>query len=204
MAKLTPAQNRVLSFVRDFIAREQVPPTQAEITAAMGFSSRTATRDHLNTLERKGVLTQQPGTARGIRLREEANHATGLPLIGRVAAGAPLLAVEHVEGHYRVDAGMFKPAPDYLLRVHGESMRDAGILDGDLIAVHRTPDARDGQIVVARIEDEVTVKRFQRRGSGIALLPENPDFSPILVSPHTPGFAIEGRMVGLIRPTSEG
>lgn len=199
MAKLTPAQNRVLNFIREFITREQVPPTQAEITAAMGFSSRTATRDHLNALERKGALSQQSGTARGIRLPDESPNNNTLPLIGRVAAGAPLLAVEHVEGHYRVDADLFRPTADYLLRVRGESMRDAGICDGDLLAVHRTPEARTGQIVVARVDDEVTVKRFQRHGETIELLPENPDFSPLIISPDTPGFAIEGLMVGLIR-----
>ncbi len=201
---LTPAQSRVLQFIEAFISREHMPPTQAEITAAMGFASRTATRDHLNALQRKGVLSQQPGAARGIRLRQSPAEKIGLPLIGRVAAGAPILAVEHVEDHYQVDAGLFQPAADYLLRVRGESMRNAGILDGDLLAVHRTPQAREGQIVVARVGDEVTVKRFQRRGEAIALLPENPDFQPLVIAPGSTDFAIEGLMVGLIRPSTEG
>lgn len=196
---LTPAQARVLRFIADYIAREQMPPTQAEITAAMGFASRTAARDHLNALERKGHIAQQSGTARGLRLLQ-VEAEPGLPLIGRVAAGAPLLAVEHVEGHYQVDAALFQPRADYLLRVQGLSMRDAGILDGDLLAVHRTPEARPGQIVVARVEGDVTVKHFSRQGDSIALLPDNPDFSPLIVPPGTADFAIEGRMVGLIRP----
>ncbi len=200
---LTPAQSRVLQFIEAFIARERMPPTQAEITAAMGFASRTATRDHLNALERKGVLTQQPGAARGIRLQQPPEEKVGLPLIGRVAAGVPILAVEHVEDHYQVEASLFQPRADYLLRVRGESMRDAGILDGDLLAVHRSPQAREGQIVVARVGDEVTVKRFRRRGDAIELQAENPDFSPLVIAPGTADFAIEGLMVGLIRPSPE-
>ncbi len=202
--QLTPAQSRVLQFIEAFIARERMPPTQAEITAAMGFASRTATRDHLNALERKGALSQQPGAARGIRLQQPPPEKIGLPLIGRVAAGAPILAVEHVEDHYQVDAGLFRPQADYLLRVRGESMRDAGILDGDLLAVHRTPQAREGQIVIARVGDEVTVKRFRRRGNAIELQAENPAFAPLQIAPDTPDFAIEGLMVGLIRPSTEG
>lgn len=201
--KLTPAQSRVLQFIEAFIAREHMPPTQAEITAAMGFASRTATRDHLNTLERKGVLRQQPGAARGIRLLRATADNTSLPLVGRVAAGAPILALEHVEEHYQVDSALFRPRADYLLRVRGESMRDAGILDGDLLAVHRTPQAHEGQIVVARVGDEVTVKRFHRRGDAIELQAENPDFAPLLISPGQAEFAIEGCMVGLIRPTTD-
>lgn len=204
VTSLTPAQTRVLHFIEGFIARERMPPTQAEITAAMGFASRTATRDHLNALERKGVLSQQPGSARGIRLRQSRQEKVGLPLIGRVAAGAPILAVEHVEDHYQVDSGLFQPKADYLLRVRGESMRNAGILDGDLLAVHRTPQAYEGQIVVARVGDEVTVKRFRRRGDAIELLPENPDFQPLVIAPGSTDFAIEGLMVGLIRPSTEG
>lgn len=200
MPTLTTQQARVLDVIRDYLDREQRPPTQAEITRVMGFASRTATRDHLAALARKGVIAQDTGAARGIRLLDTPAAAHSLPLIGRVAAGAPLLAVEHIESRHAIDPTLFRPQADYLLRVHGQSMRDAGIADGDLLAVHRTPEARQGQIVVARLEDEVTVKRFERQGQRVYLLPANPDFAPIEVDLRRQNLVIEGLMVGLIRP----
>ena len=162
---------------------------------AFGFRSHNAAQTHLQALARKGVIELRSGASRGIRLRDGG----GLPLVGRVAAGQPILSEQHIEDHYSVDPRLFTPAPDYLLRVRGQSMKDAGILDGDLLAVHRTPEAHNGQIVVARLEDEVTVKRFRRRGSRVTLQPENPEFEPIIVDLRRDPLVIEGIGVGLIR-----
>ena len=193
--ELTPKQQKILDFVRKTIEKTGFPPTRAEIAKAFRYSSPNAAEDHLRTLERKGALELTPGASRGIRLAE----GLGLPLIGRVAAGSPILAEEHVERRCQVDPTLFQPRADYLLKVRGMSMRDAGILDGDLLAVHRTREARSGQIVVARVHDEVTVKRLRRRGSIAELLPENPEFKPIVLDLHHDELAIEGIGVGVIR-----
>ena len=182
-----------------------MPPTRAEIASGLGFSTPSSAEDHLQALARKGAIDMIPGAWRGLRLKEWPGVPIQgtLPLVGRVAAGHPILAVENIEAHYRVDPALFSPRADYLLRVRGESMRDAGLLDGDLLAVHRTREARNGQVVVARIGsaagDEVTVKRLRKRGRDIVLLPENPAFDPIVVDPRTAAFAIEGVAVGLVR-----
>jgi len=195
MEPLTPRQAKILQLVTDSIEADGYPPTRAEICRAMGFSSPNAAEKHLRTLERKGAIEIAAGTSRGIRLVEDL----GLPLVGRVAAGSPILAEANVQARYRVDPALFKPRADYLLKVRGMSMRDAGILDGDLLAVHSTHEARSGQIVVARLRDEVTVKRFKRQGSRVQLLPENPDFEPIEVDLRRTLLAIEGVAVGIIR-----
>jgi len=192
---LTPRQAEVLQLIRDTVESSGYPPTRAEIAQVFGFRSANAAEDHLRALARKGLIEIEEGRARGIRLRE----ALGIPLIGRVAAGQPILAEAHVQGRYQIDPGLFKPRADFLLKVRGLSMIEAGILEGDLLAVHRTAEARSGQIVVARIGDEVTVKRLKRRGGTLELLPENPDFAPIVVDPRRDAFAIEGIAVGLIR-----
>jgi len=173
-----------------------MPPTRAEIAEALGFRSPNAAEDHLRALARKGAIELLPGASRGIRLPAGEE---GLPVIGRVAAGAPILAEAHIEEHCRVDAGLFHPRADYLLRVRGQSMRDAGILDGDLLAVHHTTEARNGQLVVARLDEEVTVKRFERRGKQVRLLPANPDYAPITVDLRHQPLVIEGIGVGLVR-----
>jgi repressor LexA len=199
--RLTARQRQILDWIAGYIQANAMPPTRAEIAAGLGFSSPSSAEDHLRALAKKGALELLPGSSRGMRLK----HAPGvpiqgtLPLVGRVAAGSPILAAENVEGHYRLDPGLFTPRADYLLRVRGASMKDAGILDGDLLAVHKVAEARPGQIVVARIEDEVTVKRLKRRGREIVLLPENAAFEPIVVDPGTTAFAIEGLAVGLVR-----
>ena len=195
MDELTPKQQKIFDFIRTNIERSGFPPTRSEIQAAFGFRSPNAAEDHLRKLAQRNAIEILPGTARGIRLKDGG----GLPLIGRVAAGSPILAEAHVQGRYQVDPALFKPRADYLLRVRGLSMRDAGILDGDLLAVHRTGEARSGQIVVARVNNEVTVKRLRRRGAGIELLPENPDFEPIVIDTRDESFVIEGVAVGLIR-----
>jgi repressor LexA len=192
---LTPRQAEVLQLIRDTVESSGYPPTRAEIAQVFGFRSANAAEDHLRALARKGLIEIEEGRARGIRLRE----ALGIPLIGRVAAGQPILAEAHVQGRYQIDPGLFKPRADFLLKVRGLSMIEAGILEGDLLAVHRSAEARSGQIVVARIGDEVTVKRLKRRGGTLELLPENPDFAPIVVDPRRDAFAIEGIAVGLIR-----
>ena len=177
-----------------------MPPTRQEIADALGFRSANAAEEHLRALARKGVIELLPGSSRGIRIAgEAASDAQGLPLVGRVAAGQPLLALEHIEDHCAVAPELFKPRADYLLRVQGMSMRDAGILDGDLLAVHATSSARNGQIVVARIDDEVTVKRFKQRGNRVRLLPENPDFAPIEMELGARELVIEGLAVGVLR-----
>jgi repressor LexA len=212
--KLTARQKEILELIRSEITRTGFPPTRAEIARALGFRSANAAEDHLKALARKGAIELTAGASRGIRLNEPhpaAAAATGmpsslgltqifLPLVGRVAAGSPILAAEHVEREVGVEPSLFNQTPDYLLRVLGFSMRDIGILDGDLLAVKKTPDARSGQIVVARLGDEVTVKRLRKSAKGIELLPENPDFEPIIVTPED-DFSLEGIAVGLIRTT---
>ena len=195
MEELTKRQQEILRMIREFITDSGFPPTRADICRAMGFNSPNAAEEHLRTLERKGAIEILAGASRGIRLKE----ALGLPLVGRVAAGSPLLAVENIETHFELDPKLFTPRADYLLKVRGLSMRDAGILDGDLLAVHRAGEARSGQVVVARLHDEVTVKRFRRRGNHVQLLPENPDFKIIEVDLRSMPFAIEGIAVGVIR-----
>lgn len=215
-AKLTARQQEILDLIRSEIQCTGFPPTRVEIAKALGFRSPNAAEDHLKALARKGAITLTAGASRGIRLTETPAPAVPestsairalsdslnmlLPIVGRVAAGSPILAAEHIEREISVEPSLFNPAPDYLLRVRGLSMRDAGILEGDLLAVKKTPEARNGQIVVARIGDEVTVKRLQREGRILQLLPENPDFSPIIIRPGD-DFAIEGLAVGLIRAT---
>ena len=195
MEELTARQAEVLQLIADFLQSTGFPPTRAEIAAQLGFRSANAAEDHLRALERKGYIEIQPGASRGIRLREHL----GIPVVGRVAAGSPLLAEQHIQGRYQMDPALFKPRADYLLKVRGLSMRDIGILEGDLLAVHRTSEARSGQVVVARLGNEVTVKRFKRQGNQVQLLPENPDFEPILVDLKRDFFAIEGIGVGIIR-----
>ncbi len=199
---LTDRQQAILDFIEAHLAREGLPPTHEDIAQAFGFRQPRAAGFHLQALAQKGAITLQPGKARGIRLLHSAPAPAAiwnLPLVGRVAAGQPIEADAHIEREIAVDRHLFSPRPHYLLRVHGMSMRDAGILDRDLIAVHRTPEAGNGQIVVARIEGEITVKRLHRNRQRIVLLPANPDFEPIEVDPKTSDFAIEGLYVGVIR-----
>ncbi len=198
---LTARQQQILDWIRSQIEANGMPPTRAEIAQALGFSTASSAEDHLQALAKKGAIEIIPGASRGLRLKEMPGFPVQgtLPLVGRVAAGQPLLAVEHIEAHYRVDPGLFAPRADYLLRVRGASMKDIGILDGDLLAVHRTDEARSGQVVVARVDDEVTVKRLKRRGREVTLLPENPAFEPIVVDLAQQAFAIEGLGVGVIR-----
>lgn len=197
MKALTARQQEVFDLIRDHIAQSGMPPTRAEIAQHLGFRSPNAAEEHLKALARKGAIEIVSGASRGIRLLIE--EETGLPLIGRVAAGEPLLAMQHIESHYQVDPDLFKPHADFLLRVSGMSMKDIGIMDGDLLAVHKTQDARNGQVVVARINDEVTVKRLRRQGNIVELLPENSDFSPIVVDLRQQELTIEGLAVGVIR-----
>jgi len=199
MRELTPRQKQILELIQDFIYETGMPPTRAEIAAELGFKSANAAEEHLRALQRKGVLDLIPGTSRGIQLKDSLRDQMGLPLVGRVAAGSPILAEEHIETHYRIDPQLFNPKPHYLLRVQGMSMKDAGILDGDLVAVHRTPEVRNRQIIVARLEDEVTVKRYRQTGTLVSLLPENEDFEPIEVDLKTQALVIEGVVVGVIR-----
>ena len=197
MDELTARQAEVLQLIADFLQGTGFPPTRAEIAQQLGFRSANAAEEHLRALERKGYIEMLPGASRGIRLRNTYN--VGLPVVGRVAAGSPILAEQHVQGRYQIDPSLFKPRADYLLKVRGMSMRDAGILEGDLLAVHHIGEARSGQIVVARLKDEVTVKRFKRQGSQVQLLPENPEFAPILVDTRRDPLVIEGIGVGIIR-----
>jgi len=199
---LTPRQAEVLDLIRRHLAETGLPPTRAEIARRLGFRSANAAEEHLRALARKGAIELLPGASRGIRVVSGEAGATGLPVIGRVAAGSPILAAEHVEDRYAVDPRLFQPAADYLLRVRGLSMRDAGILDGDLLAVHATPEAQSGQIVVARLGDEVTVKRLKRDRRSphrVVLRAENPDFAPIEVDLRRDQMVIEGIGVGLVR-----
>lgn len=200
MPSLTARQQQLLQFLKDYTAREGFPPTIAEIAQALQVRSPHGVREHLQALARKGAIELTANAARGIRvLVEDGPDADALPIVGRVAAGQPILAQPHVVGHCRIEPALFKGRPDYLLEVRGLSMRDAGILDGDLLAVRRTPEARNGQIVVARLHDEVTVKTLRLQGSSVLLEPANPAFSPIVVDPERDDFCIEGVMVGLIR-----
>ena len=193
MAALTPRQQEILDYIRNHQETLGVPPTRAEIARAFGFASINAAEDHVKALAKKGLLWLEHGSARGIRLVEQL----GLPLIGAVAAGSPLLAVENVQGRYQLDPSLFSPKADFLLKVRGLSMSGIGILDGDLLAVHKTSEARDGEIVVARLGEEVTVKRLRRLADGVQLIAENPDFAPIEVSGGE--FCIEGKVVGVVR-----
>jgi repressor LexA len=200
--RLTPRQRQILDLIRRRIRETGYPPTRAEIAEAFGFRSVNAAVDHLKALARHGVIELQQGASRGIRLLEAADDELSLPVVGRVAAGSPILAEEHIEEHHRVDPALFRPRADYLLRVRGTSMRDAGIFDGDLLAVHRTQEAQNGQIVVARLDDEVTVKRFRRHAHWVhrvQLLPENPAFQPISVDLRGQSLVIEGLGVGVLR-----
>lgn len=207
MHELTDKQARVLRFIERFIQRTGMPPTRAEIMQGLGFRSPNAAEAHLRTLARKGRVELLPGASRGIRLvrQDSAWHGSGqtgdaaLPIIGQVAAGSPILAEEHIHGHCQVAPTWFRPTAHYLLTVRGNSMRDAGILDGDLLAVHATAEARNGQIVVARIDSDVTVKRFERQGHRVLLRPENPDYTVIEVDLRTQPLVIEGLGVGLLR-----
>ena len=216
--KLTARQQQILELIQTAIARTGAPPTRAEIANELGFKSANAAEEHLQALARKGVIELVSGTSRGIRLRGDTLRSIHesrskqfslplqslaqlvLPLVGRVAAGSPILAQEHVDRTYHFESSLFQSKPDYLLKVRGMSMRDAGIMDGDLLAVQQTKEAKNGQIVVARLGDEVTVKRFRRTKNLIELLPENPDFKTIVVEPGEP-FELEGLAVGLIRNT---
>jgi repressor LexA len=205
---LTKRQKQILNFISDHIDSDGFPPTRNELSKHFGFRSPNAAESHLRALENKGVIRIEAGRSRGITLTALAGPCLPLPaaarmpvpLVGRVAAGSPVLAQQNIEGEYRVDPALFSARPHYLLRVTGDSMRDAGILDGDLLAVHRTPEALNGQIVVARLDDEVTVKRFRRSGHRVSLLPENPAFNPIEVDLRAKDLAIEGLGVGVIRP----
>ncbi|MGH8155940.1 MAG: transcriptional repressor LexA [Rhodanobacteraceae bacterium] len=200
MDELTDRQREILEFIANRIG-EGLPPTLVEIAQAFGFNQPRAALKHLQALQNKGCIELLPGRMRGIRLLADVRRAkpAGLPLVGRVAAGRPILAQEHIERHVAVDARLFSPRAHFLLRVEGDSMQGVGILDGDLVAVHRTPEARDGQIVVARIEDEVTVKRLRIRRQRVQLHAENPAYAPIEVDPRRTTFAIEGLYVGVIR-----
>ena len=199
MRELTPRQKQILEFIQDVIYETGMPPTRAEIATEFGFKSANAAEEHLRALQRKGVLDLIPGASRGIQLKDSLRDQMGLPLVGQVAAGSPILAEEHIEAHYRIDPQLFNPKPHYLLRVQGMSMKNAGILDGDLVAVHRTPEVRSRQIIVARLDDEVTVKRYQQNGTVVSLLPENDDFEPIEVDLRKQSLVIEGVVVGVIR-----
>ncbi|KDP84428.1 MULTISPECIES: transcriptional repressor LexA [Cupriavidus] len=216
MATLTPRQQQIFDLIRSSLQHTGFPPTRAEIAAKFGFSSPNAAEEHLRALARKGVIELTPGASRGIRLKVSRSDSElpdqfslpmagvmqlTLPLVGRVAAGSPILAAEHIDRQYQVDASVFDVQPDYLLRVRGLSMRDAGILDGDLLAVKRASEAPNGKIVVARLGDDVTVKRLNRRGDSIELIAENPDFPSIIVRPGREEFSLEGIAVGLIRPS---
>ncbi|HEY7671353.1 MAG TPA: transcriptional repressor LexA [Gammaproteobacteria bacterium] len=199
MRELTPRQRQILFLIQKIIRDTGMPPTRAEIAKTLQFKSINAAEDHLRALERKGAIEIVPGASRGIRLKDSMREQIGLPLVGRVAAGAPILAEEHIEARFQIDPELFAKPPHFLLRVHGMSMRDAGILDGDLVAVHRTPEVRNRQIVVVRLENEVTVKRYRQEGQRVWLLPENPDFTPIEVDLRKQHLAIEGVVVGVVR-----
>ena len=197
MENLTDRQAEILELIQEFLEETGMPPTRAEIADALGFRSANAAEDHLKALARKGVIELLPGASRGIRVLTEDE---GLPVVGRVAAGSPILAEEHIEDHYKIDPSLFHPRAHYLLEVQGTSMRDIGICDGDLLVVHRTKEVSNGQIVVARLDDEVTVKRFQRRSRyKVELLPENRKFKPIKVDLREESLEIEGLGVGIIR-----
>ncbi|MFE8069558.1 transcriptional repressor LexA [Marinobacteraceae bacterium S3BR75-40.1] len=196
--KLTPRQTEVLTLIKTYIEETGYPPTRAEIAKKLGFKSANAAEEHLRALARKGAIEMVPGASRGIRLPEQAQDP-GIPIVGQVAAGNPILAEENIEDYCALPRDFFSPTADYFLRVKGMSMQDIGILDGDLLAVHRTQDVHNGQVVVARLEDDVTVKRFQRTGHRVSLLPENESFEPIEVDLREEHLFIEGLGVGVIR-----
>jgi len=199
MSNLTPRQSQVLQVIQQALLQTGMPPTRAEIAAELGFRSPNAAEEHLRALARKGCVELLPGSSRGIRLKDTLREQLGLPLVGRVAAGRPIMSEEHIVDHLNVDPALFQPRPHYLLKVVGMSMKDAGILDGDLVAVHRTAEVRNRQIIVARLENEVTVKRYRQQGSVVWLLPENPDFEPIRVDLQSQAMLIEGVVVGVLR-----
>ena len=200
MRPLTPRQAEILELIRQNIAETGMPPTRAEIAKRLGFRSANAAEEHLKALAKKGYIEIMPGTSRGIRLSQEVEaQENGLPLIGQVAAGEPILAQEHVEQYYQVDGALFKPNADFLLRVKGDSMKDIGILEGDLLAVHKQQQASNGQVVVARVEDDVTVKRFEQKGNVVYLHAENEEYQPIEVDLSYQQLTIEGLAVGVIR-----
>lgn len=199
MTDLTTRQRQILDFIREQLEESGMPPTRAEIANALGFKSANAAEEHLKALKRKGVIDLVPGASRGIQLKDTMRDQMGLPLIGRVAAGRPIMSEEHIEGRFQVDPKLFSPRPHYLLKVQGMSMKNIGIMDGDLVAVHRTPEVRNRQIVVARLENEVTVKRYRQEGSVVWLLPENGDFEPIRVDLKEQSMLIEGVVVGVLR-----
>ncbi|MCG9731637.1 transcriptional repressor LexA [Shewanella sp. Isolate13] len=201
MRPLTPRQAEILDLIKRNIADTGMPPTRAEIARRLGFKSANAAEEHLKALAKKGCIEIMPGTSRGIKLTQEDTEEEdlGLPLIGQVAAGEPILAQEHVEQHYQVDPAMFRPSADFLLRVRGDSMKNIGILEGDLLAVHKIEQARNGQIVVARVEDDVTVKRFEKKGNKVFLHAENEEYSAIEVDLANQSLSIEGLAVGVIR-----
>ena len=196
---LTKRQQQIFDLIKENISETGMPPTRAEIARFFGFKSANAAEEHLKALAKKGYIEMLPGTSRGIRLAPQFIEKEGLPLIGKVAAGEPILAEEHVEEHYKMDGSLFHPVADYLLRVSGESMKDIGILDGDLLAVHQTTDVQNGQVIVARVENDVTVKRFKREGNVVYLHAENEDFKPIKVDLTSQEFNVEGLAVGVIR-----
>ncbi|MEM6640855.1 MAG: transcriptional repressor LexA [Pseudomonadota bacterium] len=203
MQDLTARQAEILTLIHDHMTETGMPPTRAEIARQLGFKSTNAAEEHLRALERKGAIELIPGTSRGIRIKTqmaaEIEENSGLPLIGRVAAGSPILAQEHIEARFHIDPDLFHPKPHYLLQVHGMSMRDVGIVEGDLVAVHRTPEVRHNQIIVARLEDEVTVQRYRQKGKQVWLMPENDEFTPIKVDLEYESLTIEGVVVGVIR-----
>ena len=196
---LTPRQRQILRLIQRLISDTGMPPTRAEIARELGIKSANAAEEHLRALARKGVIALVPGTSRGIQLKDAMREEVGLPLIGRVAAGKPIFAEENVETRLQIDPGLFQPRPRYLLKVVGMNMKDAGILDGDLVAVHRTSEVRSRQVVVARLENEVTVKRYRQEGTVVWLMPENTEFEPIKVDLKEEPMIIEGIVVGVLR-----
>ena len=199
MIKLTARQQEVLDLIKQVIDATGMPPTRAEIAKQLGFRSANAAEEHLKALARKGAIEMIPGASRGIRVVQDDAANDGLPLIGRVAAGEPILAQEHIEDHIKLPNGLFHPEADYLLEVYGDSMKNIGIMEGDLIAVHKTTEAQNGQVIVARVGEEGTVKRFQRHQNEIKLIAENENYEPIVVGPEAESFSIEGLYVGVIR-----
>ena len=199
MNELTPGQRKVINMVKDFIEEYGMPPTRMEIANELSFKSPNAAEEHLKALQKKGVIELIKGSSRGIRLKDSLREQIGLPLVGKVAAGHPILAHENIDDYLDIDPDIFNPSPHYLLRVEGMSMKNAGILDNDIVAVHRTSEIRSRQIVVARINDEVTVKRYTQNNSIVTLFPENNEFNPITVDLSEDEMVIEGVVVGVIR-----
>ena len=211
---LSPKQLEVLRFIQNFVDAHDLPPTRGEIAEGLGLKNRQGIDQHLRALQQKGAIELLPGISRGIRLLAVSTpaarfsfspkHTEGLPLLGRVAAGSPLLATGNIEDHINIDASLFRPRADFILRVRGDSMKDADIQNGDLLAVHRTHEARDGQIVVARIDDEATVKYFRRDGHRVRLEPANSTYRPIEIDLQEQSLTIEGLAVGVIRTALRG